>query len=53
MIVKTAPLDNLVMFKFNPDGNIDATKVMDKMLEEKINKKIEIIEKKGLEILPL
>ena len=53
MIVKTAPLDTLVMFKYNGDGNIDASKVMDKMLEEKINKKIEIIEKKGLEILPL
>ena len=47
IIVKTAPLDNLVMFKDNGNGTVDATKVMIQMLEEKITKKIEIIEKKG------
>ena len=47
IIVKTAPLDNLMMFKDNGNGTVDATKVMVKMLEEKINKKIEIIETKG------
>ena len=47
IIVKTAPLDNLVMFKDNGNGTVDATKVMIQMLEEKITKKIEIVEKKG------
>ena len=47
IIVKTAPLDNLMMFKDNGNGTVDATKVMVKMLEEKINKRIEIIEAKG------
>ena len=41
IIVKTAPLDNLVMFKDNGNGTVDATKVMIQMLEEKITKKIE------------
>ena len=48
LIVKTAPLDSLVMFKDNGNGTVDATKVMVKMLEEKITKKIELIEKKDV-----
>ena len=40
LIVKTAPLDSLVMFKDNGNGTVDATKVMVKMLEEKITKKL-------------
>lgn len=47
IIVKTAPLDTLTIFKDNGNGNIDATKVMVKMLEEKVTKQIEIIEKKN------
>ena len=47
IIVKTAPLDNLMMFKDNGNGTVDASKVMIEMFEEKINKRIEIIEKKG------
>ena len=47
IIVKTAPLDTLSIFRDNGNGNIDATKVMVKMLEEKVNRKIEIIEKKS------
>ncbi len=49
IIVKTAPLDTLSIFRDNGNGNIDATKVMIKMLEEKVNKKIEIVEKKAKE----
>ena len=49
IIVKTAPLDTLSIFRDNGNGNIDATKVMVKMLEEKVNKRIEIIEKKNKE----
>ena len=50
IIVKTAPLDNLSsLLKDNVNGNgdVDSTKVMIQMLEEKISKKIEIIENKG------
>ena len=47
IIVKTAPLDTLSIFRDNGSGNIDATKAMVKILEEKVNKRIEIIEKKG------
>ena len=48
IIVKTAPLDNLSsLLKDNGNDNVDSTKVMIQMLEEKINKKIEIIENKG------
>ena len=46
VIVKTAGLDTLSMFKDNGNGTVDAAKTMIKILEEKINKKIEIIEKK-------
>ena len=47
IIVKTAPLDNLSsLLKDNGNDNVDSTKVMIQMLEEKINKKIEIIENK-------
>ena len=46
LIAKTAPLDNLNIFKDNGNGNIDTTKTMIKFLEEKINKKIAIIEDK-------
>ena len=45
IIVKTAALDTLSMFKDSGNGTVDAAKTMVKMLEEKINKKIEIIEK--------
>ena len=47
IIVKTAPLDTLTIFRDNGNGNMDSTKVMVKMLEEKVNKKIEIIENKN------
>ena len=47
IIVKTAPLDTLTIFKDNGNGNVDATKVMVKMLEEKVTKRIEIIENKN------
>ena len=47
IIVKTAPLDTLSFFRDSGNGDINATKVMVKMLEEKVNKKIEIIEKKN------
>ena len=46
VIVKTAGLDTLSMFKDSGNGTVDAAKTMVKILEEKINKKIEIIEKK-------
>lgn len=45
IIVKTAALDTLSMFKDSGNGTVDASKTMVKMLEEKITKKIEIIEK--------
>ena len=48
IIVRTAPLDTLSIFHDNGNGNIDATKAMVKILEEKVNKKIEIIEKKSI-----
>ena len=47
LVIKTAGLDNLSIFKDNGDGTVDASKVMIKMVEERINKKIEIIEKKN------
>ena len=47
IIVKTAPLDNLSIFRDSGNGSIDATKGMIKLLEQKINKRIEIIEKKS------
>ena len=46
LIIKTAPLDNLNIFRDSGNGNIDTTKTMIKFLEEKINKKISIIENK-------
>ena len=46
VIVKTAGLDTLSMFKDSGNGTVDAAKTMVKILEEKINKKMEIIEKK-------
>ena len=46
LIVKTAPFDNLMIFKDNGNGTVDATKVMIQMLEDKINKKLELIEAK-------
>ena len=46
LIVKTAPLDTLSIFRDNGNEDIDATKVMVKMLEEKVTKKIELVEKK-------
>ena len=45
IIIKTAPLDTLKIFQDNGNSDIDATKVMVKMLEEKVTKRIEIIEK--------
>ena len=45
--IKTAPFDALTIFRDNGNGNMDSTKVMVKMLEEKVNKKIEIIENKN------
>ena len=49
IIVKTAPLETLTIFRDNGNSDIDATKVMVKMLEEKVTKRIEIIEKKSKE----
>ena len=46
LIVKTAPLDNLNIFRDSGNGNIDTTKTMIKFLEEKVNKRIAIIEDK-------
>ena len=46
LVVKVAPIDNLSIFKDSGDGAIDATKAMIQILEEKINKKIEVIETK-------
>ena len=48
LIVKTAPIDNLMILKDNGNGTVDATKVMIQMLEDKINKKLEIIESKRI-----
>ena len=45
IIIKTAPLDTLTIFRDNGNSDIDATKIMVKMLEEKVTKRIEIIEK--------
>jgi hypothetical protein len=45
IIVKTAALDTLSMFKDSGNGTVDAAKTMVKILEEKITKKIEVIEK--------
>ena len=47
IIVKTAPLDTLSFFRDNGSGNLDANKGMIKLLEQKINKRIELIEKKS------
>ena len=47
LIVKTAPLDNLNIFRDSGNGNIDTTKTMIKFLEEKVNKKITILEDKS------
>ena len=49
IIIKTAPLDTLTIFRDNGNSDIDATKVMVKMLEEKVTKRIEIIEKTNKE----
>ena len=46
VIVKTAALDPLTIIKDSGDGTVDTTKLMIKILEEKINKKIELIEKR-------
>ena len=50
LIVKTAPLDTLSMFKDNGNGTVDATKVMIQILEEKINKRFELLETKNKNI---
>ena len=47
IIIKTAPLDTLSFFRDNGNGNLDATKVMIQVLEEKLNKRMELIEKKN------
>ena len=47
IIVKTAPLDTLSFFRDSGSGNLDATKGMIKLLEQKVNKRIELIEKKS------
>ena len=44
---KCTDIDVLSMFKDNGDGTIDATKVMVKALEEKVFKKIEMVENKN------
>ena len=49
IIIKTAPLDTLTVIKDSGNGTVDGAKVMVQMLEEKINKKIEIIEKRKKE----
>ncbi len=49
IIIKTAPLDNLTIIKDSGNGTVDGAKVMVQMLEEKINKKFEIIEKRKKE----
>ena len=49
IIIKTAPLDTLTIFRDNGKSDIDATKVMVKMLEEKVSKRIEKIEKTNKE----
>ena len=46
IIVKTASLDTLSIFRDNGNEDIDATKVMVKMLEEKVTKKIELVERR-------
>ena len=47
IIVKTASLDTLSIFRDNGNEDIDATKVMVKMLEEKVTKKIELVERRA------
>ena len=44
---KCTDIDVLTMFKDNGNGTVDATKVMVKALEEKVFKKIEIVENKN------
>ena len=44
--VKTSDLDIFAMFKDNGDGNIDATKLLVKSLEEKVFKKLYLIDEK-------
>ena len=44
--VKTSDLDILSMFKDNGDGNIDATKILVKALEEKVFKKFNLLDEK-------
>ena len=44
--VKTSDLDILTMFKDGGDGNIDATKILVKSLEEKVFKKFELLDEK-------
>ena len=46
-LTKCTDFDVLTMFKDNGDGTIDATKVMVKALEEKVFKKIEMVESKN------
>ena len=47
LIVKTAPLDTMSMFKDSGNGTVDAAKAMIQILEEKINKRLEFIEKRN------
>ena len=49
IFIKTAPLDNLMIFKDSGNGTVDASRAMIKTVEEKINKRIEIIEKRRVE----
>ena len=45
--VKTAAIDTLSIFVDNGNGNIDATKAMIKILEQKVNKRMELLERKS------
>lgn len=46
LTVKIAPIDTLSIFKDSGGGSVDTTKAMIKFLEEKLNKRISILEKK-------
>ena len=50
LIVKTAPLDNLSFFRDTGKGDINATKAMIQITEEKLYRKILILEKKNNEM---
>ena len=47
IIVKTSALDTLSIFVDNGNGNLDSTKAMIKVLEEKVNKRMELLEAKS------